>query len=1623
MSVAVEQEPYVLHALPGRVRLHLPWWEGQGKRIIETHLRQVEGVRNVQANAATGNVLIQFDPAVTDEQAVLAAVRDLEPDVVNAQEKEPAPPPTLHERQGHKIRARIAVRGLDRDPHLAKRVIEHIENHHPGVHVRANPLTGRVLVEFTRHEADLDDLIAEITGMELPELPGEDRPAHPLDPGPLIQSAARTIGATLGLGLLAVRQFIGSQEPLPGAGVAVQIASIIGILQGIPPVRYGLRRLFGRTIADLLVNIPGIITLTLAGSPLGLALTEGESLRLLTETYARRAAWKRHEERVSNAPSAQPDAIIHLETGDRTPLAAKVLEGYGTAIGRDGMPLPVVQGDTIPPGARLYGGPFVLKLQHEESFQAFTPEPRPAPVTPTLYERYLQVVGVLSLIYAGATALLTRSFNRTLASLLLVNPRTAAIGLDTAELGAAASVLRAGVTIVGTRTDRLIRRPGTVLLDGARLLTDRLELVSALPLAQDYEPAELQARAAGVAAAAGSPWGGVFRSSSVIPASDGTFDGKTASAYAEGVRYRLGPVEDWGALPEAARIRQRGDYVLALQSEREERPLGIFALRPRLAPGIQDLVQVCQRYNVELAVLNSGDQLAVEALARRAGIALIDNDDAVGVIRTKQQQGGLVAFVSDNAGAAAGFAACDLAIGLTDDRYRLPARADLLAPDLTGVAAIIEAGVRRDATVRDSVGLSAVSNLVGLIWGLRGMPGVEVASRAVYITALGTLLDGWLRLRGGERSRLAISRLVDPRPERWGQRSIENVLRTLRTTEHGLANAQAAERRQGTPAQYRRNQLLTALLEQVRSPLIGILAAGAGLSLLFGATGDVIIICGTILANVLVGAWQENRANRVAETLQRLGTSKAKVLRDGRVVTILSNEVVPGDVLVLAPGDRVAADARVLSSQGLEVDEAALTGESLPVPKDPSGPTDASRIVLEGSDVTSGNGRAIVVAVGRQTRMGATAAALSSDEIEESPLGVRLSRMLRVILPLTLAGGAIVVLSGLLWRRPLASQLATGVTIALAGVPEGLPLLARVGEAGVARRLASHDAVVRRLSAVEALGRVDVACADKTGTMTEGHLALSLVASIDQEAKLSEHLPGSLRHVLLTAALASPHPDAPGISAHPTDVAVIRGAQEAGLGEKLRVKHEAELSFDPVRSFHATLAQGRLCLKGAPEALIPRCNWILSQGEKHPLNEETRSKLSGLARRLAERGLRILMVAEGSSDTPLDNPRDLTALGFVGISDPLRPMVYAAVHRCREAGVRVIMITGDHPATARAIAQEAGLLNHDGEVLTGTEIAGLQNGELDERLEHATVIARATPLDKLRIIESLQRGGHAVAMTGDGVNDAPALRLADVGVAMGRAGTEVARQTADVVIVDDDFATLVDTFVEGRGFWRNIRRSLGLLLGGNMGELGLVVGASLLGANTPLTASQILAMNAITDILPAMAVALQPPEHRNLAMLSREGTAALDRPLRNEILRRGIATTVPSLAAYLIMQAYEDLPQARSVAFASIVTTQLAQTLEAGRSEGNLTRSVLAAVGGSLSVLIASFAIPPLRNFLSLVIPSPLGLALIAGGTLAALLVSYALAAIPDLLPAGRAPAALLPPMQARPAMMQVQSR
>jgi calcium-translocating P-type ATPase len=1627
MSPALNPEAArVVRFSAGRLRIHLPQWDGSDRTGLEQALASIPGVRAASARPQTGNALIEYDTTAADRESILRQLSDVWPprrarggserrtDVCGGDTEAPKDPPdirgediepkapagltgVLRDRAGRFARARIAVRGIDRDPALARRVVSLLERRPEVRRAVASATTGRVLVEFSDRVTSIQDLLDQLAEVELPQTSGEDHPSHPLDPAPIVQSGARVIGAALGLGWVGVQRAVGRAA---GAAAPAAVAGALGIIDGAPPVRDALRRALGRDRAQLLLGGATIVSLTLSGSPLGLLVSGAGALRLFTEARLRREAWEEYERRLAHVSEAQPGTVTRLETGMRVPLRARVVEGRGTLAGGDGLADVVAPGDEVNAGARLLSGVLVLELLGDNAWQ---PVPRPREPRPDLLGRYLALLGPASLAYATLYALRLRSLRAAFTGLLLVNPRAAVIGSDAADASASARVLRAGVTVVGTRPDRAIRRPDVLLIDGPRVLTDGLEQARIVP-AGGRDRAELAQIVAALAAAPGSPWGvptARVQGAPGRPISEVEFDGVAISATASGRRLRLAPSPESAATLAQQRAAEVGEQTLELRDEQLGEIIANVHVRPRLAAGVDDLRRRCEASGIEVAVLEREDRRASAMVATRAGLPLIVDAGLVDLVRDRQRAGDRVAVLSDTPASGESFDACDLAIALSSGRSsQFQARADLLAPGLTAVADVIGSAERREQAVGMSVVASALSNVVGGVWGLQGVPGLQRASRATYVGALVAIAAGWARLRGGRRSRSVISRLTDPRPERWADQDASEVLAAMESRADGLREREAWERWYRRRTRSRRNAFVASITEQLQSPVAMVLGAGAGVSLAVGATADVAIIAAVIAANAVVGAWQERQAGKAAAALEQIGAASARVLRDGRMRELPADRVVRGDILLLSAGDRVVADARLLEADALEVDEAALTGESWPVPKAPDADRREGRIVLEGSDVTVGSGKAVVVAVGDRTRLGAMAAALAVEETRESPLGQRLDRLFKQGLPAVIGGGLLVTLAGIAWGGSPVAQLTLGASVAVAAVPEGLPLLAGVAEAAVARRLARRSALVRRLSAVESLGRVDIVCADKTGTLTRGELAVTMVDDLERMTELPDGLPpGRAREVLLAAALASPAPDAPDAHAHATDGAVVAAASRAGLRDALTVRRRDEAPFDPVRSLHATALADRVVVKGAAEAIVPRCTGVATAGtasgegndstSARSVSDGVGAALLARAEELASRGLRVLMVAEGPADVAVDDPQGLTALGFVGISDPPRAGAANAVRRCREAGVRTIMLTGDHPATARRIAFELGLPLEDGAVLTGDEVESLDNGQLEDLLARASVIARITPIDKLRIVEILQRSGHTVAMTGDGVNDAPALRLADVGVAMGTGGTEVARQAADLVLADDRFETLTAALLEGRSLWQNLHEALGLLLGGNLGEVAMLAGAAVVGQGTLLGARQILAINLVTDVAPAVAVAVQPPREADLRRVTREATESFDRQLVGAILRRGIATAAPALLAVLVAPALGA--QAGTVGFGSIIVTQLAQTIQSGRVRHTLTAPVLGAVGGSGGILAAVLAVSPLRQFLQLATPSASALLLIGATAPAAVVVASAL--------------------------------
>src|SRR5262249_13135636 len=623
---------------------------------------------------------------------------------------------------------------------------------------------------------------------------------------------------------------------------------------------------------------------------------------------------------------------------------------------------------------------------------------------------------------------------------------------------------------------------------------------------------------------------------------EGSFDGHAAHAAIGGYSCTLTPTK-------RSRSGGRGLYSLELTVDGD--PIAVIGLRPRLAADAARLAETCRLLRVKLALADQDAASSTRGLAREAGITVLRGPPAE-LVRHAAGLNQRVVLVTDAGCDGGALDLPDLTIGLGMSPTEPLAQAvDLVAPDLAACAGVLESGAAREAAARDARLLSWLGNALGAGWIAARAPRHRAAARLANLATTAGLFLAWLRLRGGSPPHATALRLADPRPERWGRHAIDDVLRALASEERGLSDVEAAARIRVRAPERPPASAVSSFYRHVRSPLTGILVVGAGLSLATGVVVDVVRSSAGIALNGLLGAVQERQAGAAAAELERMGQVPARVLRQGRGVRVSASEVVPGDVLLLASGERVAADARVLRSRGLEVNEASLTGESFPVVKRAEGGSPEARVVLEGTDVTVGSGQALGFAVGPATRFGATAEALRGTTVDDSPLGRRLHRMLLEILPVVVGGGIAVVLAGVLWRRSLSAQLALGAGTAIAAVPEGLPLLSSLGEAAVAKRLVSRRALVRRLAAVESFGRVDVAGVDKTGTLTENRLSLQIVVGPTGVRRKPPSLTAPLRHVLRCAALASPRPGSSAGAAHATDVAVVEGAQRAGLAAGL----------------------------------------------------------------------------------------------------------------------------------------------------------------------------------------------------------------------------------------------------------------------------------------------------------------------------------------------------------------------------------------------------------------------------------------------------------------------------------------
>ncbi len=827
--------------------------------------------------------------------------------------------------------------------------------------------------------------------------------------------------------------------------------------------------------------------------------------------------------------------------------------------------------------------------------------------------------------------------------------------------------------------------------------------------------------------------------------------------------------------------------------------------------------------------------------------------------------------------------------------------------------------------------------------------------------------------------------MPENREKQWHSLGVEEVIGNLQTdTQTGLRDGEVQKRQ----TEYGKNQLteapgrsiLSMIYDQVSGPLTLVLLIAGLISGLVGEFEDTVVILAIVVLNAVLGVFQENKAEQSLSALRKLSAPAARVVRGGQTKDLPASELVPGDVILLEAGASVPADARLVEAANLKCEEAALTGESVPVDKtteriddEQAGIGDRENMVFASTTVTYGRGTAIVVATGMGTEIGKIAGMLQSTQQEPTPLQRRMEELGKLLGWFALALVVLVFIAGLLRKEPPFEMFMTSIGLAVAAIPEGLPTIVTIVLALGVQRMIKRNAIIRKLPAVETLGTATVIASDKTGTLTQNQMTVARAfvngESVDVSGQgyepkgeftiggetPSHELDHALSLLLTAGALAN---DAKleksetgyNMVGDPTEGALVVAAEKAGLiARELNKewKRVAELPFDSQRkrmtTFHqvpgkhhfAEVLNGDIVAftKGGPDVLLELCTHHYRDEKIVPLSDSDKESLLQVNLSMAEEALRVLGVAFRSWDsvpaqdqlTPESAETDLVFIGFAGMIDPPRPEAREAVREAKTAGIRPMMVTGDHKATAMAIAKDLGIMETGDVVISGAELESIADEELAEKIKHTAVFARVSPEHKVRIVEALRSNRQIVAMTGDGVNDAPALKRADIGAAMGITGTDVAKQAADMVLLDDNFATIVTAVKEGRTIYANIQRAIQYLLSCNVGEIVAIFAAIMLGLGRPLTAIQILWVNLVTDGLPALALGVEPPE-----------PGVMDRPPRDPkagVFSGGLGVLIGLQGAmigvltligyYWALTSGRSVEVARTVAFGVLAFSQL----------------------------------------------------------------------------------------------------
>ncbi|MED4202642.1 calcium-translocating P-type ATPase, SERCA-type [Neobacillus mesonae] len=847
-------------------------------------------------------------------------------------------------------------------------------------------------------------------------------------------------------------------------------------------------------------------------------------------------------------------------------------------------------------------------------------------------------------------------------------------------------------------------------------------------------------------------------------------------------------------------------------------------------------------------------------------------------------------------------------------------------------------------------------------------------------------------------------------------KQVEKALETDFST--GLTTEEVKERtrRHGYNelAEGEKQSALLLFFSQFKDFMVLVLLAATLISGLLGEYIDAIAIIAIVILNGILGFYQERRAEKSLQALKELSAPQVSVLRDGHWTKVPSKEIVLGDILKFSSGDRIGADVRVIESNSLEIEESALTGESVPVAKhtdcltNPNpGIGDMENTAFMGTMVTRGSGVGVVMATGMKTAMGQIAGLLQSAESQETPLQRRLEQLGKILITVALFLTVLVVVIGIMRGHEIYEMFLAGVSLAVAAIPEGLPAIVTVALSLGVQKMIRQKAIVRKLPAVETLGCASVICSDKTGTMTQNKMTVTHLWSGEQtwsvdgigyqptgdfyrnKQKVNPKEEKALQQMLIFGMLCNhseiyQEEDEYILDGDPTEGALLVSAMKAGFNRSRLLEEFTiikEFPFDSARkmmSIHVKDRQGRhfIVTKGAPDVVLGICESVLWEGRSQFINQDKQTKVQNAVNQLASNALRTIAIAFKpiSSNTIILSEQEaenkLTLIGIQGMIDPPRPEVKDAVAECKAAGIKTVMITGDHVITAKAIATQLGILTKKSKVIEGKELSQMSVDELEAVVEDVSVFARVSPEHKLKIVKALQNRGHIVAMTGDGVNDAPAIKAADIGVAMGITGTDVAKEASSLVLLDDNFATIKAAIKEGRNIYENIRKFVRYLLASNVGEILVMLFAMILGMPLPLVPIQILWVNLVTDGLPAMALGLDQPEENVMKRGPRSpNEGVFSRGLGWKVISRGFLIGIVTLIAFII--AYHDDPNeleyAQTIAFATLVMAQLIHVFDCRSEISVLSRNpfgnkyLVWAVISSMALMFAVIYYPPLQ--------------------------------------------------------------